>query len=115
MTVLKTCGQNYRFVLDHAQRSIKEAFYCTPENVIFTMLLLRLVQEAEKTDEYYIIPFERVYTLCAELCKQMFGSKSKVNYLLGYLYAGCKLEKQEDTLVFVCDRKTVDSVLETIS
>jgi len=112
MTVLKSVGSDYRWVLDYALRSIREAFYVTPENIVYTMLLMKIREQAKVEDNYYVIEVDKVYEIARDLAKKFFASESKVKYLLQYLYSGCQIESVEGKLCYVCDKNTVDHVIE---
>ena len=112
MTILKVCGRNYQWVLDYALRSIKEAFFSTPETVLFTQLIIELVHRAQTEGDYYVIKYKDVYELCKELIKNIGASPSKVNYLIQYIYAGCEVCQDESgELYFKCHKETVDELL----
>ena len=111
MTILKAVNRDYMNVINYAEKSMKSAYLSTPENVIYTLLLMRLRTESYVIDNKYVIDYATVYRIIHELADQFMISISKLKYLLQYLYAGCEEECIDDNIYFICDKETVDNVL----
>ena len=61
------------------------------------------------------MPVKKVSKILREVGRLLGANPSKLDYLRQYLFAGCEVGVVNDELVYVCDRKTVDSLLENLT
>ena len=110
-TILAVVDRDWDWVVDLAQRSFSEANYVTPETMAFMLALARLRDYATKTDRHYIISMTDLYVVLDDVAEQLRANKSRIRYLLQYVFAGCFVARCGDGLCFVCDKETIDHVL----
>jgi len=112
-TILNVVERDWEWVIEVAERSFGEANYVTPETMVFLIALDELRNTSKKVGDKYVFSIQDVYNLIDELSERFRANAQRVRYLLQYIFAGCGVARCGTGLCFVCDKETVDHVVET--
>jgi len=111
-TILEVVERPWEWVVEYAQRSFSEANFVTPETMAFILALDRFRQSAKVVGDHYVAPLTELYIIIDEVAEELQANPAQLRYLLQYVFAGCSVARCINTLCFVCDKKTVDHVVE---
>jgi len=114
-TILEALGKEWDWVLEYAKYSFSQANFVTPETTAFIQSLSIVKSEAMVKHDKYILPVSKVSKIIEETARILGASPSKLDYLRQYLFAGCEIGMMNNELCYICDRATVDALLENIS
>ena len=115
VTILEALGKDWEWVIDFAKYSFVQANFITPETTAFLQSLLLITREADIVKDKYILSVSKVMEIIAELGKMLGTQPGKLDYLKQYLFAGCEIGIVNKKLCYICDKKTVDTLLENLS
>lgn len=114
-TILEVLGKEWDWVLEYAKYSFSQANFVTPETTAFIQSLSIVKSEAMVKGDKYILPISKMSKIIEETARILGASPSKLDYLRQYLFAGCEIGIVDSELCYICDRATVDALLENIS
>ena len=112
--MLSLVGRDWRWVIDYAKRSFREAFFVSPESMVFAMFIAMARDRAAKTETHYVIPYPLAKRIIDDLAERLNAKRNDLQYLMQYLYAGCEIRIANGVPSFVCDKATIDSVVESM-
>lgn len=112
--ILAAVGRDWRWVIDYAKRSFREAFFVNPESMVFAMFIIMARERAMKADDHYVIPYPLAKQIIDDLADRLNAKRSDLQYLMQYLYAGCDVRVVKGAPAFVCDKRTIDAVVESL-
>ena len=115
MAMLRACGIDYDWVLTYAKKSFVDAFLATPENIMMVKLLRFIVEVGDLDGEFYVIDQDKVMGFVDKVLNETVMTKSRVKYIVQYLYSGCETSIEDGKLVFGCHKPTVDSILKMLN
>jgi len=114
-TMLEVLGKEWDWVLEYAKYSFSQANFVTPETTAFIQSLSIVKSEAMVNDDKYVLPISKVSEIINITAKILGANPSKLDYLRQYLFAGCEIGMVDGELCYICDKATVDALLENIS
>ena len=113
-TILNVVGKDWNWLIDYARFSFSQSNFVTPETTAFILMLQEAKETAAKYFNKYIIPISRVSSIIDKVAAMMNANKTKLQYLRQYMFAGCEVSMYNGELCYICDMKTVDSVLNSV-
>ena len=113
--ILESVGKEWDWVIEYAKYSFSQANFITPETTAFIQTLSIVRDESLKLNDKYVLPISKFSEIMDKVGRVLGANPNKLDYLRQYLFAGCEIGLHEGELVYICDKETVNSILENLN